>query len=121
MKTITWVVFAGILMTAVCAQNAPPPPAPVRVTAGVSKGMVVTQVRPNYPAEAKAARVQGVVRLEVTVGTGGVVENILLLDGPDLLQQAAVEAVWQWTYRPYLLNGVPVRVVTIVEINFALQ
>ena len=104
----------------------PPPPAakpvgPQRVSSGVSKGLLVKQVRPNYPPIAKQARVQGVVLLSATIGKDGKIQNLQVVNGPAMLRQAALDAVSQWEYRPYLLNNEPVEVLTEIEVNFALQ
>jgi protein TonB len=66
------------------------------------------------------ARQQGTVRFEATVGKDGSVENLKVVSGPPLLVQAAQDAVKQWVYRPTLVNGVPVEVVTTVDVNFSL-
>ncbi|MEP6963005.1 MAG: energy transducer TonB [Acidobacteriota bacterium] len=120
MKTLRFAV-AAIALTIAAGSAQQAPPSPVKVAAGVTKGLLVRQVRPNYPQAAKDARVQGVVVLSVLIGPSGLVESLTGVSGPDLLQQAAVDAVSQWAYRPYLLNGEPVSVRTDVEINFALQ
>jgi len=108
----------------------PPPPTPstlvipegtMHVASQIVKQSLLKQVNPVYPPEAKAARMQSQVVLEVLIGTNGLVEAIGLLSGPPLLTQAAIDAVSQWEYKPFLLNGQPTRVVTTVEINFALN
>ncbi len=101
--------------------EAPKPVGPQRVSSGVSKGLLVKQVRPNYPPIAKQARVQGVVLLSATIGKDGRIQNLQVVSGPAMLRQAALDAVSQWEYRPYLLNNEPVEVLTEIEVNFALQ
>jgi protein TonB len=95
--------------------------APMRVSPGVTAGNIVTRVPPKYPQAAKEARVQGAVVLSVTIGKDGAVKEIGILSGPDVLQQSAVDAVGQWTYRPMMLNGAPVEVVTEVTVNYTLN
>ncbi len=102
--------------------NAPPPPTrPIIVSGGVSQGLLVQQVRPVYPALAIAAHVQGAVVLSALISRGGTIENLRLVSGHPMLVAAAVEAVRQWRYRPYLLNGAPVAVETQITVNFTLE
>lgn len=84
-------------------------------------GELLNEVQPVYPALARTARQQGVVILEATIGTDGTIQNLRVITGPPLLQQAAVDAVSQWRYRPYMLNGQAVPVTTTVTVNFTLQ
>ena len=82
---------------------------------------LVSQVKPVYPPLARQARVSGVVILEAVIGKDGSVAEIKVISGHPLLQQAAIDAVSQWKYKPTLLNGEPVEVVTTVTVNFAFQ
>lgn len=103
--------------------SAPPPAPPTRpvlISGGVSQGLLIQQVRPAYPALAIAARVQGPVILTAIISRGGTIENLRLVSGHPMLVQAAVDAVRQWRYRPYLLNGAPVEVETQITVNFTL-
>jgi len=103
--------------------SAPPPAPPTRpipISGGVSQGLLIQQVRPVYPALAIAARVQGPVILNALISRGGTIENLRLVSGHPMLAQAAIEAVRQWRYRPYLLNGEPVEVETQITVNFTL-
>jgi len=93
----------------------------VTVTAGAQEANLINKVTPEYPALAKAARVQGTVKFEAVIGKDGTVQNLQLISGPPLLIQAAMQAVRQWTYKPTLLNGQPVEVVTTLEVNFSLS
>jgi peptidyl-prolyl cis-trans isomerase A (cyclophilin A) len=105
------------------AANAPTPgaqPRRVNISAGVAVGMMVSKVNPVYPIDAKKAGVSGTVVLQATIGTDGLIEDLQVISGPDLLQQAALDAVKQWRYRPYLLNGEPVEVRTTINIIFTL-
>jgi len=74
-----------------------------------------------YPAVARAARIQGTVVLSAVIAKDGTVENLSLLSGHPLLVPAAMDAVKQWRYRPYTLNGQPVEVMTQIHVNFQLQ
>jgi periplasmic protein TonB len=78
-------------------------------------------VKPAYPPEAEAARVQGVVILEATIGTDGRVADAKVLRSIPLLDQAALDAVRQWEYAPTRLNGQAVPVIMTVTVNFSLQ
>ncbi len=95
-------------------------PHSVRVSSGVAQGMLVHEVRPLYPALARSARIQGAVVLQATIGKDGTIQNLHLLSGHPLLTQAAMDAVRQWLYRPYLLNNEPVEVDTTIQVNFTL-
>lgn len=95
-------------------------PGRIRVGGNVQSAMVLRKTAPVYPAEAKAARVQGVVHLSAIIGSDGAVQQVIVLDGPAELTQAAVEAVKQWVYKPTLLNGNPVQVETNIDVNFTL-
>lgn len=103
----------------------PPPPAPqstpMRVGGWIVAPQRVNYVRPVYPAIAQQARVQGVVILEVTIGTDGRVTNATILRSIPLLDRAALDSVTQWIFRPTLLNGVPVPILMTVTVNFQLQ
>ena len=77
----------------------------VRVGSNVQASNLVSKVNPDYPALAKAARVQGVVQFEAVIGKDGSIQNLRLTSGPPLLVQAAMQAVQQWKYKPTLLNG----------------
>ena len=90
----------------------------VRVSQGVAEGLLVHKVIPQYPALAREARIQGSVVLQASIGKNGNVENVQVLSGPPQLAQAAVEAVKQWRYKPYYLNGQPVEVQTTINVNF---
>ena len=75
---------------------------------------------PQYPAIAKAARIQGTVVLQATISKAGAITNLRVVSGPPMLQQAALDAVRSWRYKPYLLNGDPVEVETTVNVVFNL-
>jgi protein TonB len=96
------------------------PPKKVNISAGVAVGMLVQKTMPVYPPIAKAARVSGTVVLEATISKTGTIENLKVMSGPAMLQQAAIDAVRSWRYRPYLLNNDPVEVETTVNVIFTL-
>jgi len=102
----------------------PPPPAPVvtRVTKGgdVQKAMAINSPQPNYPQLARQARVQGVVRLHTLIDKDGKVIQVEYVSGPAMLVQAAMDAVKQWRFRPTMLNGAPVQVDCVFELNFTM-
>jgi len=104
---------------------APPPSPPVtvqriRVGGGVQEANLIHKVDPVYPPLALQARIQGTVRFTAIVDRDGRIQNLQLLSGHPLLVEAARNATTQWEYRPTLLNGSPVEVVTQVDVNFAL-
>ena len=82
--------------------------------------MLSSKTPPVYPIDAKKAGVTGTVVLTAVIGTDGLIKDLQIVSGPDLLQQAAIDAVRQWHYRPYLLNGQPVEVRTQINIIFTL-
>jgi TonB family protein len=96
----------------------PIPGAAVRISAGVAAGMMEHPVAPVYPPIAKAAHVQGVVILHALISKTGEVENLQVISGPPMLVASAMDAVKKWTYKPYLLNGVPTEVETTINVNF---
>jgi periplasmic protein TonB len=94
----------------------------VRISQGVTQGMVLRRVQPTYPQMAKIARVQGAVVLAAIIGKDGTIQNLHVVStASPLLNQAAIDAVKQWRYRPYILNGEPVEVDTTVTVNFTLS
>jgi protein TonB len=113
---------------------APPPPPPVkkedpkpatpqriRVGGNVQAANLIRKISPTYPPLAKQARVQGTVRFQAIIGKDGTIQNLQLVTGHPLLVPAATEAVKQWLYKPTLLNGEPVEVVTQIDVNFTLS
>src|SRR6185437_1645841 len=94
----------------------------VRVSSGVTQGLKVHDVQPQYPQMAKIARVQGPVVLAAVIGKDGTIQNLHVIStASPLLNQAALDAVRQWKYRPYILNGEPVEVDTTITVNFTLS
>jgi protein TonB len=101
----------------------PPAPTPkrVRVPARIAEANLVYDVSPKYPPEAGQARIEGTVVLLAMIGKDGTVEDVRVESGLPVLAQAAIEAVRQWRYRPYLLNGEPVEINSQITINFTLS
>ena len=101
----------------------PPPPVaparPLRVSQW-AEGNLVYRVQPKYPPLAQAARIQGSVQMRAIISKTGTIENLTVLSGHAMLVTAAVEAVRQWRYRPYMLNGEPIEVETEITVNFLL-
>jgi protein TonB len=93
---------------------------PVRVSQGVEGAKLVFSPRPEYPRMAQITHSQGLVKLEAIIGADGKIRDLRVLSGSPLLVNAALDAVKQWRYQPTLLNGVPVEVVTEIEVNFTL-
>jgi len=93
----------------------------VRVSQGVTKGLLTNRVEPTYPPVARAARIHGEVVLTAIIDKDGNIENLQLLSGHPMLAPAAIDAVKQWRYKPYLLNGQPVEVETTITVNFELR
>jgi len=96
-------------------------PQRVRVSTGVATGLLIKKVQPNYPPLARQARIQGSVVLQAEISKDGTIQNLQLISGHPMLAPAAIEAVKQWRYKPYLLNGEPVAVDTQVVVNFTLS
>jgi TonB family protein len=100
-----------------------PPDGPPQIIGGApaQSGLLISRVPPVYPPEAKRARIQGTVRLQATIDRDGTVQNLRPIEGDPLLVDAAIAAVSQWVYKPYLLNGVPTPVITEITVNFVLN
>ena len=105
--------------------NVLPPPLPVlahqRPISHMMEGNLIYRLQPEYPALARQARVQGTVVLRAVISREGAIENLQVLSGHPLLVKSAMEAVRQWRYRPYVLNGEAVEVETQVTVNFVLS
>lgn len=97
------------------------PPSLIHIGGNVQSAKLVSQPRPIYPAEAKQARIQGVVKLDAIIGKDGTVQNISVISGHPLLVPAALDAVQNWVYQITLLNGEPVGVETEIDVNFTLS
>lgn len=96
----------------------PAAPSTQRISQGVSDGLLIKRVQPIYPQQAMQMHTQGKVALQATIAKDGSVRNVKVVSGPAILARAATEAVRQWKYKPYMLNGEPIEVQTDVNINF---
>jgi protein TonB len=90
------------------------------VSQGVSQGLLVKKVQPKYPANSLRLRVEGAVQLLATISKAGDIAAVKVISGDPQLARAAADAVKQWKYKPYLLNGLPVEIQTQVTVNFKL-
>ena len=101
--------------------NAPlpkPVPGTIRISQGVSQGLLMKKISPVYPPMAIQFRKEGTVEMLATIDIEGSISNVKVLSGDPMLARAAVDAVKQWEYRPYLLNGQPLAVETQISISF---
>jgi periplasmic protein TonB len=114
-------VIGGIISSTPVAVPKVATPQRIRVSSGVQSGLLIRRVQPNYPPLARQARIQGTVVLQAQISKDGNIENLTLISGHPMLAPAAIEAVKQWKYKPYLLNGEPVEVETSVQVNFTLS
>jgi TonB family protein len=113
-------VSALALRVDVSAVAAAQTEAPKKIHVKADNLKIVTQVHPVYPVDAKKARVQGAVLLDVLINKEGVPTNISVQSGPDGLQKSALDAVHQWRWQPYLLNGEPIDVETTITVTYSL-
>ncbi len=111
--------ISGIISTTTVNVPAKPPQT-VRISQGVSQGLLLKRVQPTYPSQAIQMRVQGTVQLEASINKDGSITAVKVLSGDSALARAAVEAVRQWKYQPYYLNGEPVAIQTQITVNFKL-
>lgn len=92
----------------------------LKISQGVSQGLLIKRVQPRYPQNALSMRIQGPVQLEATINREGNISNLKVITGDLVLARAATEAVRQWRYKPYYLNGEPVEIQTQITVNFKL-
>lgn len=97
-----------------------PSPEVLNISQGVTQGLVTKRIQPVYPRQALSMRIQGPVQLLATISKDGNIKNVKVLSGEGVLAQAAVDAVRQWKYKPYYLNGDPVEIQTEITVNFKL-
>lgn len=98
--------------------KAAPPKGPLRISSGVATGNILVKTQPTYPPIAKAAHVSGAVVLRAIISKTGTIDNLSVISGPEMLRASALDAVRQWKYKPYLLNGEPTEVDTQITVNF---
>jgi TonB family protein len=88
------------------------------LSSNAAKELLVNHPKPQYPPIARAAHVYGSVVLQAHIGADGRVSSLYVVSGPAMLQQSALEAVRNWTYKPYMLDGVPEEVITTINVFF---
>jgi len=97
------------------------PSRPFAISSGIATGMLIRQTQPVFPAIAKAARVSGTVVLHATISKNGTIKDLQVVSGSPMLQQAAIDAVRTWRYKPYKLSNEPIEVETNINVVFALD
>lgn len=120
LPAVTLLLFAPLSVLVRGQEPSGNPSAPTRILGSEASHMLLNSKEPVYPPIAEAARVSGTVVLDVTISKTGEVEEARVISGPAMLQQAALDAVKTWRYKPYLLNGQPVEVSTMVSVVFHL-
>jgi len=95
-------------------------PQTLKISQGVSQGLLIRKVQPRYPQNALSMRIQGAVQMEATIDREGNVTNLKVISGDPILSRAATDAVHQWRYKPYYLDGDPVEIQTQITVNFKL-
>ncbi len=119
-------VIGGIIsststLSSVPRLSIPAAPKRIRISQGVTEGRLIQKIAPAYPTIARAARIQGEVVLTAIISRTGEIQNLTLVSGHPMLVPAAIQAVKQWRYRPFLLNGEPVEVETTITVTFQLS
>ena len=112
-------ILTALLLGGAAAQTNPPQA--VEIPSGTSQGLLISKVQPTYPPLARQARVQGTVVLRALIAKDGSMEDLTVVSGHPMLVQAALDAVKQWRYKPYLVDGKPVEVETTINVNFQLS
>jgi protein TonB len=111
-------VFAGPSVRPVVRGE---PKARMRISSEIEAGLLVRKTVPTYPTIGRVMHIEGTVVLAATISKSGTIENLHVVSGPPVLQQAALDAVKTWLYRPYLLNGEPIEVETTVNVVFTIN
>jgi periplasmic protein TonB len=111
-------ILNDILGNAAAPPSRPVPPQRIRVGGNVEAGARVNNITPEYPAIAKLAHISGAVVLHAVIAKDGTIEQLEYVSGPPMLVKSAMDAVRQWRYKPYLLNGDPVEVETTIDVDF---
>jgi len=114
-------VIGGIISSTPSMMPRVATPQRVRASSGLSSGLLVKKVNPEYPEEARRGRIQGTVVLHALISKAGDIETLEVVSGDPALAPEAIRAVKQWKYKPYLLNGNPVEVDTQILVNFTLS
>jgi protein TonB len=110
----------GLSSLTVPSTHSQPSLVKVNISQGVSQGLLIKRVQPKYPPNALAMHVQGTVKLDAVIDKEGNVTNAKVLKGDAVLARAALDAVRQWRYKPYYLDGVPVDIETQITVTFKL-
>jgi protein TonB len=97
------------------------PPTRINISGGVTAGMLLSPIRPVYPAIARAVHVEGTVVVEAVISRAGTIESLHVISGPEMLRRAALDAIQAARYKPYRLNGEPTEVQTTITVNFRLN
>ena len=113
-------VIGGIISSTPVAVPKVATPTRIRVSQGVTQGLKIRDVKPSYPPLARQARIQGSVLLQAVISKDGSIQGLRVISGHPMLIPAAIDAVKQWKYKPYILNGEPVEVDTQITVNFTL-
>ncbi len=114
-------VIGGVIGSVPTAAPKLATPQRIQVSQGVTEGLLLKKVVPQYPSIARQAHIQGAVQLSAVIGKDGSIQNLQVISGHPMLVQAAMSAVKQWKYKPYVLNGQPVEVQTTITVNFTLS
>src|SRR5580704_13895092 len=114
----------GSVLGGILGNVDPPPPKPaapqrIRVGGNVEQGAILNRTTPEYPAIAKVAHISGTVVLHAIIAKDGTIQELEFVSGPPMLVKSAMDAVKQWRYKPYLLNGDPVEVETTINVDFS--
>jgi protein TonB len=118
----TWLLVGALTIVSVSAFPSPQAsPETVRVGGNIKPPVKTKNVVPTYPPNARAARIQGAVILDVTIGTDGKVKDVKVLRSVKGLDDAAVQAARGWEYKPTIIDGHPVQVITTVPMVFTLE
>jgi protein TonB len=122
MKLRGLLAISAILGLCVCvsAQSDQKPQQVIRISSGIAEGLKIHCPAPRYPREAREKGIHGDVVVQATIDTKGNLINLNALNGDPILVKASLEALKKWKYRPYVLNGEPVMVVTAIKITFHL-
>jgi protein TonB len=111
--------LSGLVNTnAINAQKAPQQT--LKISQGVSQGLIIKKVQPVYPAQARQMRTEGTVELQANISQTGSITGLKQTSGDPILGRAAMDAVRQWKYKPYYLNSVPIEIQTQITVNFKL-
>ena len=110
----------GVRMLRLAPDTVPQETGAREVSSGIMAGQILSKVTPVYPQEAKDGKISGSVVMKALIGKDGTIRDLQVLSGPNELQRSAVDAVKQWVYRPYLLNGEPTEVETTITVTYTL-